>query len=53
MGTRGAGLSKEQFAVGFVGGQGIERAYTAETFAQCEGRIPSTAYRDRQCQRDF
>jgi hypothetical protein len=30
-GTRGAGLRREQFAVGFVGWQGIERGRTGET----------------------
>ncbi len=33
---------------GFVGGQGIEMAGTAETFVQCEERTPSTDSRDRQ-----
>jgi hypothetical protein len=46
-GTRRAGLRKEQFAVGFVGWQGIERARTARP-RPMEERTASTHSKDRQ-----
>ena len=38
--ARGAGLRKEQFVVGFVGWQGIERACTAETSSNAKRELP-------------
>jgi hypothetical protein len=41
--TRGAELGERQFAVGFVGGQGIERARTAETSTNAKREVPQQA----------